>query len=368
MNKTAIIVTTIHVPTFLTGLCRNAICHNQRDISILVIGDRKTPTGARTLCNLASWEYGIDIEYMDIADQEGALSQYPDLLGIIPANTPDRIILGGMIAYLRGCDRLIAVDDDNYVTDHDFVGYHSITGTEVELELVESESGWFNVHETLNEQHNMPFYPRGFPWGQRTPELGRRTWQIKEVRVVVNQGLVLGDPDIDAISRLFWPIRATGMHDRYGPQFGLSPGTWAPFNYQNTSLCREIIPLYYRPSSTLRNADIWTAYVITRLAEHFGDVIAYGQPLVRQVRNPHNLWDDLDAELLNNRATDRFVSILRKVSLSKETYLEALGELLEGCRRELVGVQWVPKTEKEMIDQFFIEYERWHGIVSRICE
>ena len=236
MNKTAITITTINVPAFLKDLCKNVISHNQREISILVIGDKKTPIETRQFCDKMSTDYGIEIEYMDIKDQERALSKHQELLEIIPVNTPDRIILGGMLAYLRGCDRLIAVDDDNYVTEHDFVGYHCITGTKVELDLIKSESGWFNVHEALEEKNNIPFYPRGFPWSQRNPEPSKKTRQTKEVKIVVNQGLVLGDPDIDAISRLFWPIRATGMKSEFESQFGLYPGTWAPFNYQNTSL------------------------------------------------------------------------------------------------------------------------------------
>ena len=368
MNKTAITITTINVPNILEGLCQNAISHQQKELSVLVIGDTKTPAETAAYCERTSKEYGIEIEYLDIAAQEKALSEHQDLLRIIPLNTPDRVMLGGMLAYLRGCERLIALDDDNFMTDHDFVGYHSITGTEVELELIESESGWFNVHEALKEENDIPFYPRGFPWGHRSPEAGSTTRSTKAARVVVNQGLVLSDPDIDAISRLFWPIRATGMRPTFQPQFGLSRGTWAPFNYQNTSLCRELIPVYYRPRSTQRNADIWTAYLITRLAQHFDDTICYGQPLVNQIRNPHDLWDDLDVELVNNRATDHFVTLLRDVSLTKNTYFEALGELLTEAIKTLEHMDVGGSAETEMIRQFFVEYQGWYKIMSGVVD
>jgi len=51
-----------------------------------------------------------------IEGQKKALSKHKDLLELFPYNTPDRIMLGGMLSYMRGCDRLIAVDDDNYMT------------------------------------------------------------------------------------------------------------------------------------------------------------------------------------------------------------------------------------------------------------
>ncbi len=270
-----------------------------------------------------------------------------------------------MLCYLKGCDRLIAVDDDNFPTQHDFVGFHSITGTETELNLIKNDSGWFNVHNALVEENNIPFYPRGFPWGQRNPESNKKTFHSAKRKVVVNQGLVLEDPDIDAISRLFWPIRAVAMKPEFGSQFGLYPGTWSPFNYQNTSLCRELIPLYYRPLSAKRNADIWTAYLINKLAEYFGDVITFGQPLVRQIRNKHNLWEDLDMELINDRATDAFISLLRNADLSKDNYFDALGELIAKCQKDLERMKDIPAPEAEMIQLFFIEYQRWYEIVSK---
>ena len=368
MKKTAITITTINVPTILEGLCKNVIAHQQSEVTVLVIGDTKTPAETAPYCQRTSKEYGVEIEYLDVEAQQAALSDLPELLNLIPLNTPDRVMLGGMLAYVRGCERLIALDDDNFMTDHDFVGHHSLTGTEAELELIGSESGWFNVHEALKEENGIPFYPRGFPWRQRSPEAPRTTRETKSARVVVNQGLVLSDPDIDAISRLFWPIRATGMSPRFEPQFGLSRGTWAPFNYQNTCLCRELIPVYYRPRSTQRNADIWTAYLITRLAQHFDDTICYGQPLVSQIRNPHDLWDDLDVELVNNRATDRFVALLRDVSLTRETYFEALGELLTGSLRKVEGMDAGGTAETDMIRQFFVEYQRWYEIVSKVVD
>jgi hypothetical protein len=367
MSKTAITITTINVPKFIRGICQNLVTHKRTiNTSILVIGDVKTPVETKGYCQKISNEFKVEIEYLDIRGQKKALAKYPDLLNLFPYNTPDRVILGGMLSYLRGCDRLIAVDDDNYITKHDFVGFHSITGKEAKLNLIKNDQGWFNVHNALKEEHDIPFYPRGFPWQQRNPASNKKAYKSKTVKVVANQGLVLEDPDIDAISRLFWPIRATAMKSDFAPQFGLYPGTWSPFNYQNTSLCREIIPLYYRPLSAIRNADIWTAYLINKLAEHFGHVITFGQPLVKQIRNPHNLWSDLDVELINNRATDYLISLLRNANLTKHTYFEALGELITQCQKGLGKIKTIGALEKEMIKQFFVEYQKWYKIVAGI--
>ncbi|MDP3880004.1 MAG: hypothetical protein Q8Q07_06855 [Dehalococcoidales bacterium] len=368
MDNTVITITTINIPTFLEGICENIKTHDHKDTSILIIGDLKTPAGIKEYCANTAGKFGVDIEYLGIEDQKKALSDHQKLLDLFPYNTPDRVILGGMLAYLRGCERTIAVDDDNFTTEHDFVGFHSVTGTQAELDLIHNETGWFNVHSALVEEHNIPFYPRGYPWEQRKPEANQKINRKQKARVIVNQGLVLEDPDIDAISRLFWPIRATAMSSEFDAQFGLYPGTWSPFNYQNTSLCREAVPLYYRPISTKRNADIWTAYLYNKLAQHFGDVITFGQPLVRQIRNEHNLWEDLDVELINNRSTDYLIYILRNVSLSEKTYFSALGELINKSQKELTEIDSIPPQEHEMIKDFFGEYQVWWNIVSDIIK
>lgn len=367
MNKTAITITTINVPKILEDICRNLVKNSRlAETSILVIGDKKTPAETRDYCAKISKEFNADIEYLGIEDQEKALEQHPELLKLFPYNTPDRVMLGGMLAYIRGCERVIADDDDNFPTEFDFVGFHSITGTEKEVNLIKNDSGWFNVHNALVDENNIPFYPRGFPWGQRNEKSQEKTFIKEKRKVVANQGLVLEDPDIDAITRLFWPIRAIRMKEEYGQQFGMYPGVWSPFNYQNTCLQRELIPVYYRPISTKRNGDIWTAYLINRLAQHFGNVITFGQPLVKQIRNKHDLWDDLEIEKVNDKAADDFVYVLKSVELTKGSYFEALGELLEKAPQEVNKLKNQGTPEFEMIRMFFEEYKAWYGVVDKI--
>lgn len=342
MGGTVIVITTIHVPTVLEYI--------KGDCSVLVVGDKKTPPEARGYCE------SHNAEYLGIEEQEKLLP--PKLLDLFPYNTPDRVILGCMLAYLRGCDRTIALDDDNFPVHSMFVHKHSIAGNEVELDLFENDEGWFNVHSLLFEEKGIPFYPRGFPWSKRTERASTCKMHLrKKVKVIVNQGLVIGDPDIDALTRLAHPINVKGFNSE-NTRIGLL-NTWSPFNYQNTCLSREMIPLYYRPPSASRNSDIWTSYLFNKLAEHFGDVIAFGHPLVKQVRNEHNLWDDLDLELVNNRATDQFVEILKNVELTETTYSSALVELLHKAELPTACT-----AEEQMIWGFFTQYSEWYSVVK----
>lgn len=349
--ETTITITTINEPViFLQGLCQNIRKNNHADVDIIIIGDKKTPD-ITNLCGKLTQQYKIPIDYLDVAKQNEEIP--PALLALFDYNTPDRTILGGMLAYLRGAQRIIALDDDNYVIENDFVGWHSEVGKVKNRQLIQSSTGWFNIHEAL--ESDIEFYPRGYPFGQRhkvvKPEI---SYQRK--RTAVNQGLVLGDPDIDAIQRLAHPINATRMNGKYDSQFGLLD-TWSPFNYQNTCLCRELIPCYFRPKSGLRNADIWTAYIFNRLAEHMGDVITFGQPLVHQERIGHNLFDDLSVEMQNNRETDYFCEVIKEVKLTDRTYFGALNELVDK-----VSIS----EDYPMAKSFFREYKIWLQVVSTL--
>src|SRR3990167_477259 len=139
--ETTITITTIHKPTFIEDLCKNINEYEHKDTDILVIGDLKTPP-IKDYCKKVSKKYGIPIKYWDIEAQENSFSDMQDLLDLFPYNTPDRVILGGMLAYFWESERIIAVDDDNFVTGADFVGYHRITGTQGKITLLKNKTGW----------------------------------------------------------------------------------------------------------------------------------------------------------------------------------------------------------------------------------
>ena len=80
----------------------------------------------------------------------------------------------------------------------------------------------------------------------------------------------------------------------------------------------------------------------------------------------HNLWSDLDVELINDRAADQFVSLLRNIDLSKNNYFEALGELISQSLAMIKQQKKSLDLEGEMIYRFFLEYQKWYEIVSPI--
>lgn len=366
MKKTAVVTTTINMPVMLESICKNATFYNHKNIEVFVIGDKKTPADAPKYCEKLTSKYSYPIHYLSLRDQEKELKDYPKLLNIFPYNNADRKLLGMVMAYLQGFDIMITLDDDNYATNHDFFGYHGITGTEQKLPLVESPSGWFNACEYLIEENNMPVYHRGLPWSKRSIQKDLVTIHRAKAKVAVNAGFWMGDPDIDAVSRLYWPIRVTGMDPKMEPTFGLFPDTWCPFNNQNTAMAREILPAYLTPPNAKRYSDLWPAYVICKIAGHLKHIMAYGYPFARHSRNPHNLWKDVEKEMVGAQAAEPFIEILRSAELTSNNYHDCLGELNDHFEKEKELVKKLPKNQCEMLMDFISNLKIYHEVFDSI--
>ena len=366
MKKTAVVTTTIRVPEMLDATCKNAQKNKHENIEFFVIGDKKTPENVSEYCEKLSSKYNYPVHYLDIDDQEETLGDYPELLGLVPYNDACRKIFGMVIAYMQGFETLIMLDDDNHPTDHDFFKYHGIVGTEQNIPLVESETGWFNACDYLIEENNMPFYYRGFPWSQRKIVKSKISIKKADAKIAVTSGFWLDDPDVDATTRLYWPVNAVGMKKEMEPNFGLAPGTWCPFNNQNTGMARDVLPGYFTPYAALRFSDLFPAFVICRLAEHMGHVISYGYPFVRQLRNPHNLWDDVKLEITGAQATEALIELLRSAKLKEKNYHGCLGELNKHFDKNQKIVENLPKDQCDMLSRFFKDLEIYHEVFKSI--
>jgi hypothetical protein len=116
-----------------------------------VTGDKKTPAEAKDFCEASAKEFGIECIYQTPDDQVEWLKKYPELGEEIPWNSIQRRNLAILLAYEKGCDVIITIDDDNYfIEGQDFVGEHAApilnAGEHVALK---SNTDWLNVCEFL---------------------------------------------------------------------------------------------------------------------------------------------------------------------------------------------------------------------------
>ncbi len=353
--KITIVTTTIYLPTFLKAYAENAKKFGHDNVDFIVIGDRKTPEGARAVCESIE-----NCRYYDLNEQATYLDNkgHTDLGCHLPMDSIARRNVGHLMAYENGATSIIMLDDDNLATEYDFVKHHSKAGMRCGLPSYEGSNGWYNVCDALQEKNGVEFYARGFPPSKR--------WEKSEIikfshygKVAVNAGLWTNDPDIDALTRLERRLITTGFKENVHTEFALYPGTWSPWNCQNTAISRAALPSYFLSPHTGRHLDIWASYITTKIAEAMGEVIAFGTPLAFHDRSPHNLYKDLEAELPWIRMTDDFVEALRKTKITstrfRGEYTGALKEVIEGLREH-----W--NTSDPVKEKYLKGLEIWNNI------
>ena len=320
-DKAFVVITTINEPGIAEELCRNfARFDHGGEVGLIIIGDRKSPHSVCFEIADKLSRKGFDVEYFDVQKQEQWLKKYPRFAQIIPYNSDNRRNIGFLMALERGCDLLISLDDDNFPrANDDFFGRHRIVGTRQRLPVVSTGSGWFNGCDLLAKRPNQRIYPRGYPYSKRWQDDSVVTRE-EEVLVMVNSGLWLGDPDVDALTRATIPVTTMKFS---GEQIALACAVWAPINSQNTCLHVDLLPAYYfvimgeRVDGFRlgRYGDIWAGLFLKKVMDHLGYSLAIGHPVVKHRRNRHDLFDDLRQEFLSILYTDLLVDIVTNLDL-----------------------------------------------------
>ena len=144
-------------------------------------------------------------------------------------------------------------------------------------------------------------------FAENAKERKRDGLSVQVVECPVQQGLVNGSPDVDAVWRL--------MFDRefnfdQGPSVWLAPGAWCPFNSQSTWWFPKAFPLLYLPSFvSFRVTDIWRSFIAQRCLWEVGYGVAFHAPESIQQRNMHNLLRDFEDEVPGYLNNNRIIAI-----------------------------------------------------------
>lgn len=313
----------------------------------VVIPDKKTPQELYLRCRRLRAQ-GVDIECPTLEEQEKYLAKL-GIADLIPYDSDNRRNIGFLMAWERGSDFMISIDDDNFPIDgHPFFQSHSRVCSPKTLEpTVESSTGWLNICELLTKNPERTIYPRGFPYRHRF-EGGEIHQEQVEAAVRVNAGLWLGDPDVDSITRLTEDVKTVIMSRE---SVILGKNTWTPINTQNTAIHRDVIPTYYfipmgYPISGLRidrYGDILSGYFCQACVKHMGDAVRVGSPLAEHRRNRHVLMRDLTQELGAILLVDDICDWLREVKLEGSTYSEtyiSLSYAIQDAAESFQGSIW----------------------------
>ncbi|WP_026424304.1 hypothetical protein [Actinokineospora inagensis] len=335
----ALVMPTIYPPNVLTWY-REIV----PDMQFFVIGDEHTPDDEiRAVLDSIG-----NAKYYSAADQRALGYESCDL---ISWRHPGRRSIGFLEAVRAGADIVVTADDDNVALDRDyFAHFERLVGSNFDGLQASASNGWVDAAYFLQPS----VHHRGFPhqlWHPfEPPAIGSATG----VRVGVAAGLWLGDPDIDAVTRIVEQPTALTASPVADAGFVLNPSCYSPFNSQNTAFARELLPAMLMLTPYGRFDDIWCSYLAERVMREHDWAVHYGKPYVWQQRSPHKLVRDLAVELEGMEATLRFTKALDDIELPGKSIADDAAHIhrsladTEFGRMSELGLAWVRDAERAL--------------------
>jgi hypothetical protein len=338
MKNMGVVVTSINKPTpeFLEILRMRS----SKFDSIIVIGDVKSQSG---------WEVE-GINFYSIESQNRLSFEFSKMASF---NHYSRKNIGYLLQFERDANWIYETDDDNFPTASPF-RERSIN---LKVEVFPRDEMWFNVYQPFLTQENTrsrPIWPRGLDLQSiynQTPANGVH----KELPCPIQQGLANGDPDVDAIYRLLYK----GETDfRARQPIALDIDQWAPINSQSTWWNQEVFRLMYLPSTcSFRLTDIIRGYIALKVLFSIDRTVSYHSPIVRQVRNEHNLLTDFNDEFLLYTKANFIVETLRAITFSDQ---QPLSSKIEECYSGLVEIGVVSSEEMKFVSAWNNDCDKFH--------
>jgi hypothetical protein len=324
----AIVLTTINHPS--NGIRK--IAAYRPDWSLIVVGDRKTPTDWN--CPGARF---ISLEQQRKMDSHFAR--------VCPINHYGRKNIGYLQAIRDGVPLIAETDDDNIPNSRKFLAAVECT---IKGRLV-LKCGWENVYTHFTDAR---IWPRGFPLELVNQSL-RGSSALSGAAIFdcpIQQYLADGDPDVDAVYRL-----TTERTIRFRSSIVvLGSGTYCPFNSQNTVWWPEMYTLLYLPCFvSFRMTDIWRSLVAQVCLYATGKYLAFRAATVFQKRNIHDCLRDFKDELPGYIHNTRIVEILAGLRLSSNA--TDMSDNMRACYEALIAAGIIPKEELSLLEAWLMD-------------
>lgn len=349
--KTALITTTINVPTVLELYRQHG-----PDVSFFVTGDKKTPQAAYDFCDaIPNCVAGRPTSQIGWKCSE-----------LIGWNSIQRRNIALLEAVKWGADIIVSIDDDNIplsaVPNVDYRSYFNQFRAALGSNYhdgrfngikVSGLNGWFDVGKLLD-----PVAPhRGFPIAH-----GNDLWRADHVtnaKVGVAAGICLGDPDISAVTRIVNAPTVHRVSQLLESGIVVDPSTWTVFNSQNTAFIRELAPAFFMLPFCGRYDDIYASLIMQRVMRERGLHVHFGKPFVWQQRNQHNLVRDLRGEIDGMEKIEKLAKYLQFTSFNSDdnSIIYRLRAIWHGFNRDPNSYDLVPPQTIEAALAFLDDME-----------
>jgi hypothetical protein len=273
-----IVVTSINNPTKqIINLAK------QNKFRLVVVADLKTNS---------SW-FASNVSYFSIKQQNKF-----NLKSILstPFNSYTRKNIGYLFAILNGAKFIYDTDDDNEPIN-DLIDFYDFNQFKYELEYDSNAPLVINPFAHFGQP---TIWPRGFQLDQISNNIYNNYILVKKKTSIIQQGVVNGDPDVDAIFRLTKSRKNKLFDIKFddsSPSVKIPMFKFTPFNSQNTLFHYDAFWSLYLPHTvSFRLCDIWRSYWSQRLMWLINGTLSYYGPNAYQLRNIHSYLNDFDQE------------------------------------------------------------------------
>jgi hypothetical protein len=274
IKKKCIIITTInkYEDTFIDK-------YTSYDFDIIIVGDLKTPHNSyenKPLIYLHP-EQSYNNIHMDL-----------------PFNHYCRKNIGYLYAINNNYDIIFDTDDDNCPLDI-FNDWDNINKKHSELII---GPRYPNIYSLFTNLH---IWPRGYPLELINKENKINTKKETDTHIEnigIYQSIANGDPDVDSIFRLTNQNYSLDITFHDNKAFILDKNVYTQANTQITFwICKDLFHLLYIPSTvSFRFCDILKMYIAQKCMWEYNKLLCYISPIVKQIRNNHNLMNDFISE------------------------------------------------------------------------
>lgn len=285
--KTALITTTINVPTVLKLYRKLA-----PTAAIFIAGDEKTPSAIADFVSelktgLETCPGATGMFYYSVEHQKELGYEHSELIGF---STDSRRNVALLKALKWGAEIIISIDDDMIPLggECDFAGLFEFPFDGLQLG---APNQWFDAGQFTIP----PAKQRGLPFDM---QFATAAESVVDAKIGVAQGIILGVPDTDACTSITSKPFVHSASDILRNGFVVHPHAHAVFNSQLTAFRRELAPAFAQfYNHQGRNTDILASVLMRRIMRDRGLYTYFGLPCGFHARQPRPLFNDLKAEM-----------------------------------------------------------------------
>lgn len=299
-----IVMTTINPPSSIISF----LTKKKLDWKIVVVGDKKTNDD-----NWSQFEYSNELIYLSLEEQKNLTYK---TLKYLSTNSYSRKTIGYLYAIQHGAKEILEIDDDILTNFNNKKWKFNETGYDRVTICTNNNSQMINPYSYFGLKD---IWPRGFKLNDLDKYDNHIFFNLASTQVnlkpLVFQGLINGNPDIDSIFLLTRIQNNHSFEVTFSENYPLLylPGNYVPINSKNTKYLYDIFPVLPLPTTINKKlSDIIRGFIIQNYAWKINGVITYiSSDSYREVINNFK-YSSIEEEKYLYFYLDKILNILNK--------------------------------------------------------